>query len=59
MVDRILEQQQPIYSTLIEIRKPELTPTDKEISTMEDFVDVMRPIVKITEKIGGDSSLSI
>jgi len=51
MINRILEQQQPACATLIEICKPELMPTDTEISTMEDFVDVMKPIVEITEKL--------
>ena len=50
MVNRILEQQQPLCATLIEIHKPELMSTDTEISTMEAFVDVMNPIVEITEK---------
>ena len=59
MVNRILEQQQPICATLIEIRKPELMPTDTEISTMEDFVDVMKPIVEITEKIGGERQVTV
>ena len=59
MVNRILEQQQPLCATLIEIHKPELMPTDTEISTMEAFVDVMKPIVKIAEKIGGEKQLTI
>ena len=59
MINRILEQQQPICATLIEIRKPELMPTDTEISTMEDFVDVMKPIVEITEKIGGERQVTV
>ena len=59
MVNRILEQQQPICTTLIEIHKPELMLTDTEISTMEDFVDVMKPIVKITEKIGGKMQVTV
>ena len=59
MVNRILEQQQPLCATLIEIRKPELMPTDTEISTMEAFVDVMKPIVEITEKIGGEKQVTL
>ena len=50
MVNRILEQQQHLCATVIEIRKLELMPTDTEISTMKAFVDVMKPIVEITEK---------
>ena len=59
MINRILEQQQPLCATLIEIRKPELMPTDTKISTMEAFVDVMKPIVEITEKIGGEKQVTL
>ena len=59
MINRILEQQQPICATLIEIRKPELMPTDTEIFTMEDFVDAMKPMVEITEKIGGERQVTV
>ena len=58
MINRILEQQQPLCTTLIEIRKPELMPTNTEISTMEAFVDVMKPIVEITEKIRGEKQVT-
>ena len=34
-----------------EIRKLELMPIEMEISTMEAFVDVLKPIVDITEQI--------
>ena len=59
MINRILEQQQPLCATLIEIRKPELMPIDTEISTMEAFVDVMKPIVEITETIGGEKQVTL
>ena len=58
MVNRILEHQQPLCVTFIEIRKPELMPTDTEISTMEAFVDVIKPIVEITEKIGDEKQVT-
>ena len=56
MVNRILEQQQPLCAALIEIRKPELMPTDTKISTKEAFVDVMKPIVEIT---GGEKQVTL
>ena len=59
LVSRILEQQQPLCATLIEICKPELMPTDTEISTMEAFIDVMKPIVEITEKIGDKKQVTL
>ena len=34
-------------------------PTDTEISTIKDFVDVMKPIVEITEKIGGERQVTV
>ena len=59
MINRILEQQQTLCATLVEIRKPELMPTDTEISTMEAFVDVLQLIVEITEKIGGEKQVTL
>jgi len=59
MVNRILEQQQPLCATLIQIRKPELMPTDNEISIMEAFVEVMKPIAQITETIGGEKRVTL
>ena len=57
MVNRILEQQQHLCATVIEIRKLELMPTDTEISTMKASVDVMKPIVEITEN-GGEKQVT-
>ena len=53
MVQRILKQQQPLCATLLEIRKTDLMPNDAEIIAMEAFVEVMTPLVEITETIGG------
>ena len=52
MVSRVLEQQQPICATLLEIQKTELMPSDQEFKTMEDYVAVMKPLVDVTEAIG-------
>ena len=41
-LERILQQQQPLCATLIEIRRSDLMPTDAEISNMEGFVEAMR-----------------
>ena len=59
MINRILEQQQPLCATLIEICKPELMPTSTEISAMEAFVDVMKSIVEIREKIRGEKQVTL
>ena len=58
MMERIIEQQQPLCATLIEIRKTELMPDDEEIKTMETFLEVLKPIVEITEAIGGEFAAS-
>ena len=41
MVSHIIEQQQPICATLLEIQKMNLMPSDQEFKTLEDFVVVM------------------
>lgn len=52
MMEQIIQQQQPLCAALIEIRKTELMPNDVEIKTMETFLDVLKPIMKITEAMG-------
>ena len=59
MLDRILKQQQPLCATLIEIHKSELMPTDSEISVMEAFLTVMKPIVEMTEVICGEKWVTL
>jgi len=44
---------------LIEIWKTDLIPTDTEVSTMEIFLGVLKPIVDITEAIGGEKLVAI
>ena len=51
MMERILKQQQPLCAALLELRKTDLLPSDMEITAMEVFIEVMRPIVEITEVI--------
>ena len=59
MVERILQQQQPLCATLLELKKGDLMPTDKEFSTMEEFVEVMKPLVDITEALGAHKWVTI
>ena len=59
MLKRILKQQQPLFSTLIEIYKSDLMPSDAEITVMEAFVAVMDPIVNITEVICGEKWVTL
>ena len=46
MMERILQQQQLLCATLIEICRSDLMPTDAEISNMEGFVEAMRPFAE-------------
>ena len=59
MLERILEQQQPVCATLIEIRRADLMSTDNEITIMETFVEIMRPITEITEVMGGEKRVTL
>ena len=59
MAERILNQQQPICATLMELRKGELMPTDAEFKTLECFVEVMKPFVDITEALGAENWVTI
>ena len=59
MMERVLEQQQPLSATLSQIRKGDLMPTDSEISAMYDFIKFMRPFVEMTEAIGGEKWVTI
>ena len=59
MMERILEQQQPLSATLSQIQKVDLMPTDSEISAMYDFVKFMKPFAEMTEAIGGEKWVTI
>jgi len=59
LVARVLEQQQPLCTTLLEVKKGELIPTDTEFSKMELFVKTMKPIVEITEVLGAFKCVTI
>ena len=59
MVQRVLEQQQPLCATLLELKKGDLMPSDAEFSTMETYVEVMKPLVVITEALGAEKWVTI
>ena len=59
MMERILEQQQPVSTTLTQLQKGDLMPTDIEITTMYDFTQFMKPSVQMTEAIGGENWANI
>ena len=45
MIERVVEQQQPICAALLELRKGEIMPSDHEFVAMSDFLTVMEPFV--------------
>ena len=59
MVARVLEQQQPLCTTLLELKKGDLMPTDTEFANMELFVKTLKPIVDITEALGARKYVTI
>ena len=58
-VKHIIQLQQPLYAALIDIKRTDLMPTEMEISTMEIFIEVLKPVVEITEAIGSEKSVTI
>ena len=59
MIQRVLEQQQPLCATILELKKGDLMSTDVEFSNMEMFVQVMKSIVEITETLGAQKYVTI
>ena len=56
MMEKVLEQQQPLSAALSQVRKVDHMPTDSE---MYDFVKPMKPFVEMTEAIGGEKWVTI
>lgn len=48
LLQRVSEQQQPLCATLVELKWPDLMPTDAEITAMEIFMEVTEPFLQIT-----------
>ena len=59
MIKRILEQQQPLCTTLLELKNGDLMPTYIEFSNMDLFIQVMKPIIEITEALGTQQYVTI
>lgn len=57
MVERIIQQQQPLCASLLELKKTDLMPSDTEFESMEVYVAVMKCLVTITEAIGAQKCL--
>ena len=59
MVERIIQQQQPLRASLLELKKTDLMPSDTEFESMEVYVAVMKCLVMITEAIGAQKWVTI
>ena len=56
MAERIILMQHSlsVSATLCAIRKGDLMPRDSEFAVLEQFIEIMKPIVEITKAIGGE-----
>ena len=59
MAERIILMQQSLSATLCAIRKSDLMPSDSEFVVLEEFIETMKPVVEITEAIGGEKWVTI
>ena len=59
MTKRVLDQQQPLCATLLELHRGDLMLSDSQFSTLETFCEVMEPLVQITEAIGAEKYVTI
>jgi len=47
--------QQPICAALLKLKRGELMPSDTELAAMSDYLSIMKPLVQITEGLGGEN----
>ena len=59
MIARVVEQQQPLCAALLEVKRTGLFPSDEEIAAMDVYMDVMKPLVTITETIGAQKWVTV
>ena len=59
MIERVLEQQQPLCAALLALKKGDLMPSDTEFAVMETYIQVMKPLVTITKAIGAQKWVTI
>ena len=59
MIERVLEQQQPLCAALLALKKGDLMPSDTEFAVMETYVEIMKPLVTVTEGIGAQKWVTI
>ena len=59
MVKRVLKQQQPLCATLLELKKGDMMPSDSELLGMESYVEMMKPLVEMTEAMESEKWITI
>uniref|UniRef100_A0A1X7TJJ6 Uncharacterized protein n=1 Tax=Amphimedon queenslandica TaxID=400682 RepID=A0A1X7TJJ6_AMPQE len=59
MICQVIDRQQPLCAALLELKKSDLMPSDTELSTMETYVDIMKPLVAITEAMRAEEWVTI
>uniref|UniRef100_A0A1X7U5F9 HAT C-terminal dimerisation domain-containing protein n=1 Tax=Amphimedon queenslandica TaxID=400682 RepID=A0A1X7U5F9_AMPQE len=59
MIARVVEQQQPLCAALLEVKRADLFPSDNEFIAMDVYLDVMKPLVTITEAISAQKWVTI
>jgi len=58
MVERFIKLQQPVCAALIELQRQDLMLQDSEVSIMEVYQAIMKPIADISDVIGGEKHVS-
>ena len=59
MVERVMEQQEPICATLIEQKRLDLLPKDTEFRLLEEVLKVLKPFKDITVQVSGENYVTI
>ncbi len=55
MVQRVLEQQSPICSSLVDQKRLDLLPKDAELHILEELVQVLKPFKEITVQVSAEA----
>ena len=55
----IILLREPLNAALCAVRKGDLMPTDGEFVTLEQFIEIMKPVAQIAEAVGGEKWVTI
>ena len=59
MAERIMVLREPLSAALCAVWNENLMPTDGEFVTLEQFIEIMKPVAQITEVVGGEKWVTI